>query len=72
MHPEGHAVATGEIGSHPKVVVWDASTGVTLSALSYHKKVNISTELVGELLLCCCCIVGVLLVNYWVDIICEH
>ena len=38
MHPEGHAVATGEIGAHPKVVVWDASTGVTLSVLSYHKK----------------------------------
>jgi len=33
VHPEGHCVATGEIGKTPKIVVWDASTGVTLSTV---------------------------------------
>lgn len=38
MHPEGHTVATGEIGAKPKIVLWDANTGVTVLVIQYHKR----------------------------------
>ena len=38
VHPEGHTVATGEVGKNPKIVLWDANTGVTISVIKYHKK----------------------------------
>lgn len=37
VHPQGLSVATGEIGKRPKIVVWDANTGVTLVTISYHE-----------------------------------
>jgi microtubule-associated protein-like 6 len=37
IHPEGHTVATGEIGDSPKIVLWDANTGVTIRTLLFHK-----------------------------------
>jgi microtubule-associated protein-like 6 len=30
VHPEGHTVATGQIGKKPKIVVWDSNSGSTL------------------------------------------
>ncbi|RYH27855.1 hypothetical protein EON65_12920 [archaeon] len=38
VHPEGHTVATGEIGKFPKIVVWDANTGVTVQVIKFHKR----------------------------------
>lgn len=38
IHPAGHTVATGEIGPTPKIVIWDANTGVTINTIKYHKK----------------------------------
>lgn len=37
IHPEGHTVATGEIGDSPKIILWDANTGVTILSLLFHK-----------------------------------
>lgn len=38
IHPEGHLVATGEIGKHPKIVLWDTSTGTTVKVIKFHTK----------------------------------
>lgn len=38
IHPAGHTVATGEIGPNPKIVLWDANTGVTINTIKYHKR----------------------------------
>lgn len=38
VHPEGHIVATGEIGKFPKIIIWDANTGVTIRSILGHKK----------------------------------
>ncbi len=38
VHPEGHTVATGEIGPKPKMVLWDANTGVTIRVIMFHSK----------------------------------
>jgi microtubule-associated protein-like 6 len=38
VHPKGHTVATGEIGPKPKIVLWDANTGVTIRIIKYHTK----------------------------------
>ena len=38
VHPEGHTVATGEIGKKPKIVLWDSNTGVTLRELRFHTR----------------------------------
>lgn len=52
VHPEGHTVATGEIGKFPKIVIWDANTGVTIRVIQFHKRgvVNIAFSGNGELL----------------------
>ncbi|CAM9463991.1 unnamed protein product, partial [Phaeothamnion confervicola] len=34
MHPEGEVVATGEVGTVPKIVVWNAVTTATIAILS--------------------------------------
>jgi len=34
VHPEGHTVATGEVGRKPKISVWDSNTGSTLAVCS--------------------------------------
>ncbi len=31
-------VATGEIGRRPKIVLWDAYTGVTIRVIKFHTK----------------------------------
>lgn len=36
MHPAGHTIATGEVGKKPKLVVWDANTGMTLKIIMFH------------------------------------
>ena len=36
VHPEGHTIATGEIGKKPKLLLWDASTGNTLRTIMFH------------------------------------
>lgn len=53
VHPEGHTVATGEIGKFPKIVLWDANTGVTLRTIMHHKKgvTNLLFSLDGEQLI---------------------
>lgn len=38
VHPAGHCVVTGEIGKSPKLVIWDANTGVTLKIIKFHQK----------------------------------
>jgi echinoderm microtubule-associated protein-like 6 len=38
VHPEGHTVATGEIGKKPKLILWDANTGVTLRTILFHQR----------------------------------
>jgi WD40 repeat protein len=39
VHPEGHTVATGEIGKHPKIVVWDSNSGSTLAVYKgFHER----------------------------------
>lgn len=38
VHPEGHIVATGEIGNHPKIVIWDTNTGITIRVIYFHSK----------------------------------
>jgi microtubule-associated protein-like 6 len=38
VHPEGHTVATGEIGAYPKIVLWDANTGVSIRIIKFHKR----------------------------------
>ena len=38
VHPDGHTVATGAIGRKPKLVLWDANTGVTLRAILFHQR----------------------------------
>eukprot|EP01032_Pedospumella_encystans_P008376 gene8376-9951_t len=52
VHPEGHTVATGEIGKFPKIVLWDANTGVTIRVIQFHKRgvANIAFSANGELL----------------------
>jgi WD40 repeat protein len=46
-------VATGEAGKTPKIVLWDANTGVTLSVIMHHKRgvSNIAFTLSGILLI---------------------
>jgi len=36
VHPDGHTIATGEIGKKPKLILWDASTGNTLRTIMFH------------------------------------
>jgi len=52
VHPEGITVATGEIGKFPKIVLWDANTGVTIRVILFHKRgvANIAFSESGELL----------------------
>lgn len=38
VHPEGHTVATGEIGKDPKLVLWDSNTGVTIKVIEFHTR----------------------------------
>ena len=38
VHPAGHSIATGEIGPKPKIIIWDANTGVTVRTIMYHTK----------------------------------
>eukprot|EP01033_Poteriospumella_lacustris_P007987 gene7987-5748_t len=38
VHPEGHTVATGEVGKFPRIVLWDANTGITIRTFQGHKK----------------------------------
>ena len=39
VHPEGHTVATGEIGADPKIVIWDSNSGSTLAVCEgYHTR----------------------------------
>ena len=38
VHPAGNSVATGEIGPKPKIVIWDANTGVTIRTIMFHTK----------------------------------
>jgi WD40 repeat protein len=38
VHPEGHTVATGEIGKFPRIVLWDANTGITIRSFQGHKR----------------------------------
>ena len=53
VHPAGHTVATGEIGKEPKIVIWDANTGITVKVIKFHKKgvSNISWSASGTLLI---------------------
>ena len=37
MSPHGHTVATGEIAPRPRIVIWDAITGATISTLIFHR-----------------------------------
>lgn len=52
VHPEGHTVATGEIGKFPKIVLWDANTGVTIRVIQFHKRgvANLAFSANGEML----------------------
>jgi WD40 repeat protein len=45
-------VATGEIGKFPKIVLWDANTGVTIRVILFHKRgvANIAFSDNGDLL----------------------
>jgi microtubule-associated protein-like 6 len=36
-HPKGHSVASGEVGKTPKIVIWDAYTGVTIRTIFFHR-----------------------------------
>lgn len=39
VHPEGHTVATGEQGKNPKIIIWDANSGSSLSSIKgFHKR----------------------------------
>jgi microtubule-associated protein-like 6 len=39
MHPAGHTVATGQyLGEGPKLVLWDANTGVTVRVIDFHRR----------------------------------
>jgi microtubule-associated protein-like 6 len=38
VHPDGHTVATGEIAPLPRIVVWDANTGVSIRTLLFHRR----------------------------------
>ena len=51
-HPNGHAVATGEVGKKPKIVIWDAYTGVTIRVIKFHLRgvSNLAFSKCGELL----------------------
>jgi microtubule-associated protein-like 6 len=53
VHPEGHTVATGEAGKFPKIVLWDANTGVTIRTIQFHKRgvANIAFSGNGEVLI---------------------
>ena len=53
VHPEGHTVATGEIGKNPKLVIWDANTGVTIKTILFHKKgiSHLGFSTTGELII---------------------
>lgn len=55
VHPEGHVVATGEIGKFPNIVIWDANTGVTIRIIKGHKKgiSHISFANMGKMLVSC-------------------
>ena len=52
VHPDGHLVATGEIGPKPKIVLWDATSGTTVRVIMYHTKgvSNIAFSSDGKLL----------------------
>ena len=45
VHPEGHTVATGEIGKKPSIVIWDSNSGATLAKMNgFHRRgVNLVT-----------------------------
>jgi len=45
VHPQGHTVATGEVGKAPAIVLWDSNSGSTLMTMKgYHKRgVNLLT-----------------------------
>lgn len=53
VHPEGHTVATGEVGKVPKIILWDANTGVTIRIILFHKRgiSNLTFSSNGELLI---------------------
>jgi len=39
VHPEGHTVATGELGKKPKIVLWDSNSGSTLAVcVGFHSR----------------------------------
>ena len=38
IHPKGHMVASGEVGKKPKIVLWDANTGVTVRVIHFHSR----------------------------------
>ncbi len=55
VHPDGHTIVTGEIGKFPKIVLWDANTGVTVRVILYHKKgvSNVLFSSDGERIISC-------------------
>eukprot|EP01039_Chlorochromonas_danica_P011314 gene11314-12624_t len=55
VHPAGHTIATGEIGKFPKILIWDAHTGVTIKKIKFHKKgvVCIAFSSDGSMLISC-------------------
>ena len=55
VHPEGHIVASGEIGKFPKIVIWDANTGVSIRSITGHKKgvSHLSFANMGKMLVSC-------------------
>jgi WD40 repeat protein len=38
VHVDGHTIVTGDRAEFPKIVVWDANTGVTISVIRYHSR----------------------------------
>lgn len=36
VHPEGHIIASGDIAPNPRIILWDARTGVTIRSIKYH------------------------------------
>jgi microtubule-associated protein-like 6 len=39
MHPDGHIVATGELGRRPKIILWDAATMKTIAVIKgFHQR----------------------------------
>ena len=37
VHPDGHVVATGDVGKLPKINLWDINTGTTIRTIRFHK-----------------------------------